>query len=211
MPAEKEMVADEKAEEIKDSETTEKEEVATSDDEGMVDRVSAEEIADAAVKRASKTGSDVRQWADLSEHEIATILANPTQYQNYIPGAIAENNRRVEASVMSKVEMAMDVKSASLNSPDAFDPKTLLGKEVQKIVTRKTHGQILSDAIELATYRLGKGKVDQTNRRKIVDNIKAASMIVGGSTTEGEQKPISPKEMTSKDFNEMVKRTKLRT
>lgn len=186
--------------------------------EGVVEKLTAEELVDKAAEKfqsiksqSVQAASGQRGWSDLSDQEISHILANPNQYQGYIPGAIAENNRRIENSVLGKVEMAFELKTAQAKDADAFDPNTPLGKEVSKIVAKKSYGEVLSDAIELAAYRTGKNKNSVIAGKKILNNLKAASTMGGGTDSTEAAKIQSPSTMSKADFNEIVKQTKLRT
>src|SRR3990167_10808856 len=182
--------------------------------------LTTEEVIDRAVEklhsiradgRQTKNGdTQMRSWAEVSDQELTSVLANPDQYKPYMAGAIGENNRRLRESILEEVGQAMEIKSTMSENKEAFDPNTPIGKKIQKIIGKKTNAQILRDAIELASYRQGKGKSGKKDVEKIIDGIKAASHITPGVDSKTNIETPSPAAMKKAEFENMVKSVKLR-
>ena len=182
--------------------------------------LTTEEVIDRAVEklhsiredgRQGKGDNQMRSWAEVSDQELTSVLANPDQYKPYLAGAIAENNRRLRESILEEVGQAMEIKSTMSENKEAFDPNTPMGKEIQKIIGKKTNAQILRDAIELASYRQGKGRAGKKDVEKIIDGIRSASHITPGTDSKTNIETPSPAAMKKGEFENMVKSVKLRT
>lgn len=143
-----------------------------------------------------------RTWADVPETDLQYIITHSSDFPDHSGAALAELRRRDRETLKSEILGEVGISEFRTTNSDAFDPTSPLGKEVNKIMAGgRSQKEILSDVVELAKYRIGGANASADARKKLAQNMQAASVMAPGSDLETKIPPPSFMDMPKEEFN----------
>ena len=151
-----------------------------------------------------------RTWSDVPEETINTIVSNPIKYQEHYAGAMAERDRRMEVRILGKDTNAMTLEQLRGREGEAFNPGSVLGKEVQRIIQAgRSDAEYMQDAIELAKFRMTQKPPNGAPTSTLAANLATALQTPPGGTSTPSAPPPNWVDMPKEEFDKRREAVKL--